>query len=322
MPKARRWARSSTPFQRVGIYVPGGTAPLVSTCLMTITLARAAGCNEIVVCTPCGADGQVNPGLLFAARTAGATEVYRVRRFQAIAAMACGNRQHQARPKSLRPRHAYVVTAKRLLFGRVAMDLLPGPSEVLVLADDPPIALRRGGFCWPRRNTAPDMNASGWSRHRQSTWRCAEGNCPSIADAFPARVHQARAQSNGWLIQVKSLEDGIALVNQIAPEHCEVMVRKAEAATKLITTAGAIFVGAYSPTVLGITWPAPATRCRRAAQARHSPVSQWINFSRRTSVVEYNRASLKKSLAAVREFAALEGLDAHGRSLAIRLEGR
>src|SRR6266850_2155996 len=123
------------PFQRVGIYVPGGTAPLVSTALMTITLARAAGCPEIVVCTPCGKTGEINPALLFAARTAGATEIYRVGGAQAIAAMAYGTSTIRRVQKVFGPGNAYVVAAKRLVFGHVAIDLLPGPSEVLVLAD-------------------------------------------------------------------------------------------------------------------------------------------------------------------------------------------
>src|SRR6266571_3871968 len=124
------------PFQRVGIYIPGGTAPLVSTALMTVTLARVAGCPEIVVCTPCNAKGAISPALLFAARSAGATEIYRLGGAQAIAAMACGTATLQPVNKIFGPGNAYVVAAKRLLFGRVAIDLLPGPSEVLVLADE------------------------------------------------------------------------------------------------------------------------------------------------------------------------------------------
>src|SRR5438552_19122026 len=124
------------PFQRVGIYIPGGTAPLVSTALMTIALAKVAGCPEIVVCTPCGRNGTVNSALLFAARTAGATEIYRVGGAQAIAAMAYGTNTIRHMQKIFGPGNAYVVAAKRLVFGHVAIDLLPGPSELLVLADD------------------------------------------------------------------------------------------------------------------------------------------------------------------------------------------
>src|ERR1035441_6646583 len=124
------------PFQRVGIYIPGGTAPLVSTALMTVTLAKVAGCPEIVACTPCGRDGGINPALLFATRAAGATEIYRGGGAQAIAAMAYGTKTIRRVQKIFGPGNAYVVAAKRLLVGHVAIDLLPGPSELLVLADD------------------------------------------------------------------------------------------------------------------------------------------------------------------------------------------
>jgi histidinol dehydrogenase len=126
------------PFTRVGIYVPGGTAPLVSTALMTITLAKVAGCQEIVVTTPCGKDGAINPAILFAARAAGATEIYRVGGAQAIAALAYGTRTIRRVQKIFGPGNAYVSMAKRLLVGRVAIDLLAGPSDLLVMADDSP----------------------------------------------------------------------------------------------------------------------------------------------------------------------------------------
>ena len=129
MRTARKLARNSIAFQRVGIYIPGGTAPLVSTALMTITLARVAGCKEIVVCTPCGKDGEINSALLFAARAAGATEIYRVGGAQAIAAMAYGTETIRRVQKIFGPGNAYVVAAKRLLVGHVAIDLLPGPER-------------------------------------------------------------------------------------------------------------------------------------------------------------------------------------------------
>ncbi|HEX7654104.1 MAG TPA: histidinol dehydrogenase, partial [Verrucomicrobiae bacterium] len=123
-------------FTRVGVYIPGGTAPLVSTALMTITLAKVAGCKEIVVTTPCGKDGSVNPAILYAARAAGATEIYRVGGAQAVAALAYGTKTIRRVQKIYGPGNAYVSMAKRLLVGRVAIDLLAGPSDLLVLADD------------------------------------------------------------------------------------------------------------------------------------------------------------------------------------------
>lgn len=311
------------PFHRVGIYIPGGTAPLVSTSLMTITLARVAGCEEIVVCTPCGADGQVNPGLLFAARTAGATEVYRVGGSQAIAAMACGTATIKRVQKVFGPGNAYVVAAKRLLFGHVAIDLLPGPSEVLVLAED---------SANPRFIAADLLAQAEHGSGHERVWlvtpsaRLLGAVQKEIARQLPKlsrREFIERAlKSNGWLIQVQSLESGIALVNQIAPEHCEVMVRKTEVTANRITTAGAIFLGAYSPTVLGDYVAGPSHTLPTGGAGASFAGLTVDQFQRRTSVIEYSRASLKKSLETVRTFAELEGLDAHGRSAAIRLEGR
>src|SRR6266853_5300315 len=207
------------PFQRVGIYVPGGTAPLVSTALMTVTLARVAGCPEIVVCTPCGKDGAINSALLFAARAAGATEIYRVGGAQAIGAMAYGTRTIRKVNKIFGPGNAYVVAAKRLLFGRVAIDLLPGPSEVLVLAD----TSANAGFI------AADMlaQAEHGSGHER-VWLVTSSSAllravqQELTRQLPGLSRRAfitaALQNNGWLIQVQSLESGIALVNQLAPE--------------------------------------------------------------------------------------------------------
>lgn len=311
------------PFQRVGIYIPGGTAPLVSTCLMTITLARVAGCKEIVVCTPCGANGQINPGILFAARTAGATEVYRLGGAQAIAAMAYGTPTVRHVQKVFGPGNAYVVAAKRLLFGHVAVDLLPGPSEVLVLADD---------SANPRFVAADLLAQAEHGSGHERVWLVAtsakllsavENEISRQLPKLSRREFIERAlQQNGWLIQVKTLDDGVALVNQLAPEHCEIMTRKAEVVSRQVVTAGAIFLGGYSPTVLGDYVAGPSHTLPTGGAGVSFAGLTVDQFQRRTSVVEYTAASLRKSLKTVQKFAELEGLDAHGRSAAIRLEAK
>src|SRR5436190_5317362 len=240
------------PFQRVGVYIPGGTAPLVSTALMTVTLAKVAGCPEIVVCTPCDKDGGINPALLYAARAAGATEIYRAGGAQAIAAMTYGTATIPHVQKMIGPGNAYVVAAKRLLFGHVAIDLLPGPSEVLVLADDSAEA----SFI------AADLlaQAEHGSGHERVWLVTTSSQLISAVEKELARqLHSLSRRefirraldANGWLIQVKSIDQAIALVNQIAPEHCEIMVRKASQVAQKVLTAGALFIGPYSPTVLG-----------------------------------------------------------------------
>jgi histidinol dehydrogenase len=314
------------PFQRVGVYIPGGTAPLVSTALMTITLAKVAGCPEIVVCTPCGRDGSINPALLFAARAAGATEIYRVGGAQAIAAMAYGTKTIRRVQKIFGPGNAYIVTAKRLLVGYVAIDLLPGPSELLVLADettDPKfiaadlLAQAEHGSGHERvwLVTTSDKILKAVEKEIAKQLGSREAELPKLARReFIRRVLDA----NGWLIQVKTLDDGVTLANRLAPEHCEVMTHNPRKVSKGILTAGAIFLGPWSPTVLGDYVAGPSHTLPTGGAGASFAGLTVDQFQRRTSVVEYTRASLKKALPAVEKFAELEGLGAHGKSAEIR----
>ncbi len=307
------------PFQRVGVYIPGGKAPLASTALMTITLAQAAGCPEIVACTPCGKDGGINPALLFATRAAGATEVYRVGGAQAIAAMAFGTKTIRRVQKIFGPGNAYVVTAKRLLVGHVAIDLLPGPSELLVLADD---------TANPKFAAADMLAQAEHGSGHERVWLVTTSDKilkaveTEIAKQLPKLARrefiQRALQNNGWLIQVKSLADGVALANRLAPEHCEVMTCNPRKVSEGILTAGAIFLGPWSPTVLGDYVAGPSHTLPTGGAGASFAGLTVDQFQRRTSVVEYNRASLKKALPTVKKFAELEGLGAHGKSAEIR----
>ncbi|HEY2329690.1 MAG TPA: histidinol dehydrogenase [Verrucomicrobiae bacterium] len=309
------------PFTRVGVYIPGGTAPLVSTALMTITLAKVAGCKEIVVTTPCGKDGSINPAILFAARTAGATEIYRVGGAQAIAALAYGTKTIRRVQKIFGPGNAYVSMAKRLLVGRVAIDLLAGPSDLLVLADDtanPKFA-------------ASDMlaQAEHGSGHERvwlvtTSAKILGAVEKEISKQLPKLSRRAFIKTvldrNVWLIQVAGVADTVALANQIAPEHCEVITRDARQVSDGIVTAGAIFLGNWSPTVLGDYIAGPSHVLPTDGAGASFAGLTVDQFQRRTSVVEYNHASLKKALKSVKKFAELEGLDAHGKSAGVRIK--
>jgi histidinol dehydrogenase len=310
-------------FQRVGIYIPGGAAPLVSTALMTIPLARVAGCREIVVCTPCDRHGQVNPALLHAARGAGATEIYRIGGAQAIAAMSLGTGVIGKVNKVFGPGNAYVVAAKRLLFGHAAMDLLPGPSELLVLADDTADAA-----CIAADLLAQAEHGSGHERvwlltTSDKMLRAAQ---KEIARQLPRRarrewIERALAR-NGWLVRVSNLQQGIDLANRLAPEHLEVVCRDAARITGQLVTAGAIFVGRDSPTVLGDYAAGPSHVLPAGGTGASFAGLTVDQFQRRTSMVEYKKGALKKALGAVRKFAEMEGLEAHGWSAEIRLRAR
>ena len=310
------------PFQRVGIYIPGGTAPLVSTALMTVVLARVAGCPEIVVCTPCGKDGSVNPALLFAARAAGASEVYRIGGAQAIAAMAYGTATIRRVQKIFGPGNAYVVAAKRLVVGRVAIDLLPGPSELLVLADD---------SANPKFAAADMLAQAEHGSGHERVWlvttsqKLLKAVEKEIARQLPALARrefiQQALESNGRLILVKSIQDATAIANQLAPEHCEVMARDPRKVSQAILTAGAIFLGPYSPTVLGDYVAGPSHTLPTGGAGASFAGLTVDQFQRRTSIVEYDRASLKRALGTVKKFAEIEGLSAHGRSAEVRVTG-
>jgi histidinol dehydrogenase len=311
------------PITRVGIYIPGGMAPLVSTALMTVPLARVAGCAEIVVCTPCDSRGSINPALLYAARHAGATEIYRVGGAQAIAAMALGTPAIAPVRKIFGPGNAYVVAAKRLLFGHVAIDLLPGPSELLVLADD-----TGNPACIAADLLAQAEHGSGHER----VWLVTAS--PKLAPAVRKQINrqlprlkrreliELALERNGWLLQVADLEQGIELTNLIAPEHLEIITRNAAAVAKKIVTAGAIFLGGDSPTVLGDYVAGPSHTLPAGGTGASFSGLTVDQFQRRTSLVQYNRTGLKAALPAVKKFAELEGLDAHGYSAQIRLEQR
>jgi histidinol dehydrogenase len=328
--RRRKWATLNShgaevgekfdPFQRVGLYIPGGTAPLVSTALMTIVLAKVAECPEIVVCTPCGPDGTVNANLLFAARVAGATEIYRVGGAQAIAAMAYGTDTIGRVQKIFGPGNAYVVAAKRLVLGHVAIDLLPGPSEVLVLADD---------SANPAYAAADLLAQAEHGSGHERVWLLTDSNrlLKAVQKELSRQLRSlARREyiervleSNTWLIQLADLESAVSLINQLAPEHCELMVQSPRKWVDQIKTAGAIFIGPWSPTVLGDYIAGPSHTLPTGGAGASFAGLTVDQFQRRTSVVQYNRPALKKALKGVRELASVEGLGAHLASAEIRL---
>jgi histidinol dehydrogenase len=311
------------PYLRVGIYIPGGAAPLVSTVLMTLPLARVAGCREIVVCTPCDRNGQIAPALLHGARAAGATEIYRIGGAQAIAAMALGTATIRRVNKIFGPGNAYVVAAKRLLFGHAAMDLLPGPSELLVLADD---------TANPAFIAADLLAQAEHGSGHERVWlltpsdKTLRATKKEIARQLPKRTRREFIERslarNSWLARVASMEQGIELANQLAPEHLELMCRDAGRIVRKLVTAGAIFVGDHSPTVLGDYAAGPSHVLPAGGTGASFAGLTVDQFQRRTSVVEYKKAALKKAMAALGKFSEVEGLDAHGWSARLRLAAR
>jgi histidinol dehydrogenase len=308
------------PFQRVGIYVPGGTAPLVSTAVMTVTLAAAAGCPEIVAVTPCGKDGSVNAALLFALRKAGATEIYRVGGAQAVAALAYGTKTIRPVQKIFGPGSPWVVEAKRQVFGQCAIDLLPGPSEILVLAD------ASANPAW----VASDLLAQAEHGHGSSILfatnsakllTAVEKQIRAQAETLSRREHLTEVlEQNAALILLRSLEEGVAIANDFAPEHISIVARDEEAIATRIRTSGAIFLGGWSPVAAGDFVAGPSHTLPTGGAGSSFPGLMSDMFQRRTSIVRLDRRSLEKSVETIEQFSRIEGLDAHGRSARIRFE--
>ena len=306
------------PFRRVGIYVPGGTAPLVSTALMTCTYAAAAGVKEIVAVTPAGPDGQVSPALLAALHLAGATEVYGIGGAQAVAALALGTKTIAPVDKIFGPGNRYVVEAKRQLFGRVAIDLLPGPSEILVIAD------RTANPAW----VAADLLAQ--AEHGRDSAAVLLTDSPAVLTATAREVEkQARTLPRGKILQdslknallvlVASMDEAVNLANAYASEHVSLQVKNLRTLAPRLVTSGALFLGGYSPVAVGDFLAGPSHELPTGGAGKSFAGLTADQFQRRTSLVELDRRSLAKSVSLVEAFARVEGLDAHGRSARIRL---
>ena len=312
------------PIRRVGIYVPGGEVPLVSTVLMTATLARIAGCPEIAAFTPSGADGRIAPDLLAALDLVGIREVYRIGGVQAIGAMAYGTATIPGVDKIFGPGNAYVCEAKRQVFGAVGVDLLPGPSELMVIADES----ARPDFA------AADLLAQaehGSGRERIYLVATSRKVVASVTAEIERQLDGlTRSEKIRWVLDngflvvlVSGLGQAAEVANRVAPEHLELLVRSGAAPglVKAVTCAGAIMIGNSTPTALGDFTAGPSHVLPTGGAARFSSGLRVADFLRRTSIVSYDPQSVRVAAATVAAFAAMERLDAHGRSVAIRLPG-
>jgi histidinol dehydrogenase len=306
------------PYQRVGCYVPGGTAPLVSTVLMTVAIAAAAGVPEIVVCTPCGQGGRVNTGLLAALKIAGATEVYRVGGAQAIAAMAYGTATLKPVLKIFGPGNSYVVEAKRQSFGAVSIDLLPGPSEVLIMADKTGNPAFIAADFLAQAEHGKDSGA-GFITDNEALLNQVLAEIESQAMKL-GRQEAVRTvlDKGGFAVLVPNMEVGLKLVNDYAPEHLVLIAKAEKRLLPQVRTAGAIFVGNYSPVAVGDFLAGPSHTLPTGGSGKSFPGITVDMFQRRTSIVRLDKESCAKSEPIVRAFSEVEGLDAHGESVAIR----
>lgn len=309
------------PIRRIGINIPGGQVPLVSTVVMTVTLAQIAGVPEIVVFTPCNREGRVAAGLLAVLHLCGVTEVYRVGGVYGVGAMAYGTRTIPAVDKIFGPSNAWVCEAMRQVFGAVGVGGLPGPSELMVIAD---------GSARPNYAAADLLaqaeHGSGQEKiYLVATSQRVLGAITTEIMAQVGRLARAgairRVLARGFLVvEVKTLGQAAAVANYVAPEHLELLVagRAVSRLSKKITTAGAIMIGNDTPTALGDFTAGPSHVLPTGRSGRFSSGLRVADFMRRTSLLHYRRGSLRRAAPVVAAFAAMEQLDAHGRSMEIR----
>ena len=311
-----------TPMDRIGVYVPGGTAPLASTSIMTVTLAKAAGVREIVACTPAGKTGEVNPVLLYALRLAGATEIYKVGGIQAIGMMAFGTRTCRKVQKIAGPGNAFVTAAKRQVYGYVAIDQVAGPSEIAVLTDGS-VDVR-----WIAADLLSQAeHGSGWEKSlcvctnrklaekiRSEVLRQTEGL------SRKALVQRVIDRDGILIVVAKGVAEGLEVVNRFAPEHFEIMTRDAKRVMRGVRSAGAVFAGAWTPESAGDFAAGPSHVLPTGGAANMFNGLTPDDFRRRHSFVAFAEKDLRETRPTIEAFAAVEGLDGHGRAATIRFE--
>jgi histidinol dehydrogenase len=312
-----RW----TAIEAVGLYVPGGTAAYPSSVLMNAVPAKVAGCPRVVMVVP-APDGKLNPLVLAAAKLSGVDEIYRIGGAQAVAALAYGTATIAPVAKIVGPGNAYVAAAKRLVFGRVGIDMIAGPSEVLIIAD------RDANPEW----VAADLLAQ--AEHDTAAQSILITDNAALADAVERAVEgqlktlpresvaSASWRDFGAAILVGTLDDAVPLVDEIAPEHLEIETHDADRLAAKIRNAGAIFLGSHTPEAIGDYVAGSNHVLPTARSARFSSGLGVLDFMKRTSILRLDADALGKLGPAAIALGQAEGLDAHARSVAMRLNRR
>ena len=320
-PKGGVLGEKFTPLSRVGAYIPGGAAPLASTALMSLALAKIAGVPEIVACTPCDKKGRVDPFLLHALEVAGATEVYRIGGIQAVGALAFGTQTIRKVQKIVGPGGPYVTAAKKLVYGDVDLDMVAGPSEIAVLADETavPAHVAADLISQLEHGTGHEKALLVTPYMGMATKVLAE--MERQAAALSRREAIARAAAAGALFVVTdNLDTGMDLVNRFAPEHFEIMTREPRRWLQKVKNAGAVFVGAWTPESAGDFVAGPSHVLPTGGTAAFFSGLTVDSFRKRTSVVAFTRADLIDTLPLIETMGRVEGLDGHARAAAIRFE--
>ena len=309
------------PLSRVGVYAPGGLAPYPSTVLMAAIPARIAGVREIIMTSPVGRGG-LNPIIVAAAQIAGVDRIFKVGGAQAVAAMAYGTESVPAVDKIVGPGNAWVATAKKLVFGRTGIDMIAGPSEILIIADrtaDPAVA-------------AADLLSQAEHDELASSVLLTpdEDLAKRVSAEVKAQLKLLSRESiavkairdYGLVVVTQDLAEAVEVANRFAPEHLELLVKDPKALLAGIRNAGAVFLGHYTPEALGDYLAGPNHILPTGGTARFSSPLGVYDFVKRISVLSFDGKSLAKYGKPAAEFAAMEGLDAHGKSILARLRAK
>jgi len=308
------------PLSRVGIYIPGGKAAYPSTVLMNAIPAKVAGVGQIAMVTPPNNEGDVNPDILVAAHVAGIDEIYKVGGAQAIAALAYGTETIRSVDKITGPGNIYVARAKQAVFGTVAIDMMAGPSEIFIIADE---------------SQNPEFIAAdllSQAEHDELAGVMLATPSPKLADKVAQavarqvsllekrQIAETSVKNNGIIFVTENIDQAFEIANELAPEHLELMLENPDAYVALVKNAGAIFVGPYSPEPVGDYFAGPNHTLPTSGTSRFSSALGVYDFIKRTSYIKYSKQSLKKNKSKIMKFANREGLTAHANSIKVRFD--
>lgn len=310
-----------TPIERVGLYVPGGKATYPSTVLMDAIPALVAGVKSLVMVTPPGRDGKINPTILAAAKIAGVHEIYKIGGAQAVAALAYGTETIKPVNKIVGPGNIYVATAKKEVFGKVDIDMIAGPSEVLIIADE---------------NANPVYAAAdllSQAEHDELAMPILVTTSADLGEQVIEEVYRQISEDlnrkeiakksvddYGFVFIVKDLDEAFELSNQIAPEHLELLIEHPMDSLEKVKNAGAIFMGAYTPEPLGDYFAGPNHTLPTSGTAKFSSPLGVYDYMKKSSILSYDQAALQSVYPKIAAFARSEGLDAHAKAVERRFE--
>lgn len=309
-----------TALARVGVYVPGGKAVYPSSVLMNIVPAKVAGVDEIIMTTPPGKDGKVNPSTLVAAREAGADRIYKVGGAQAIAALAFGTESIPKVDKIVGPGNIYVALAKKAVFGYVSIDSIAGPSEILVLADETANPRYVAADLLSQAEHDEMASAILITTSRELAERVSEEAAKFTAQLSRKEIIQKSLDNYGYILIADNMEEAIAAVNEIASEHMEIVTKNPFEVMTKVRNAGAIFIGEYSSEPLGDYFAGPNHVLPTNGTAKFFSALSVDDFIKKSSIISYSREALEEVYKDIAQFAACEQLTAHANSVKVRFE--